>query len=234
MTDDSFLDVFDGAPRRRLSPGECLVTAGAQAAEVFNLVEGMLMVSRVGRDGRRQVLSFLFPNNFVGLSATDTYFFTVEAVTPSVVACRSRRALDDRIAADPLADRAFINMVFRVLENLVDLAYSLGQRTARERLAVCILYLRHRHRLSSGIASDDDPQLTTVDLPMSRSDIADFLGLKKETVSRSFTQLEDQSLIRRIGNHQVQILNLPELRELAGVLDFASPLRIPPNASGVA
>ena len=224
---DVFLDVFDEAPQRRLAAGDILIHEGEPAAEVFNIIEGMLMVSRLGRDGRRQVLSFLFPDNFVGLTATDHYFFTVEAVTDSRVVSRPRQALDERLTADKTADRAFTNMVFRVLENLVDLAYSLGQRTASERLAVFILYLRHRYRLSAGLAEDSDPSLAVVALPMSRIDIADFLGLKKETVSRSFSQLETRGLIERIGSDRVRIRNLAGLRELAGVLDFASPLRMP-------
>lgn len=223
---DVFLDVFDDAPRRQLSPGEALIHAGEEATDVFNVIDGMLMVSRFGRDGRRQVLGFLFPDNFVGLTATDRYFFTVEAVLPSVVAIRNRELLDQRLANDPAAEQAFIAMVFRVMENLVDLAYSLGQRTARERLAVFVLYLRHRYRLSTGVA-DDDSQLLTLDLPMSRTDIADFLGLKKETVSRSFGQLESAGLIERLGSHKLRILDISKLRDLAGVVDFSSPARLP-------
>jgi CRP/FNR family transcriptional regulator len=222
---DVFLDVFDDAPRRELAPGEALIHAGDAAADVFNVMDGMLMMSRFGRDGRRQVLGFLFPDNFVGLTATERYFFTVEAVTPSVVATRSREFLDQRLAGDVVAEQAFVGMVFRVLENLVDLAYSLGQRNARERLAVFVLYLRHRYRLSAGIP-DDNTQLLTLELPMSRTDIADFLGLKKETVSRSFGQLEAGGLIQRLGSQRLRILDLAGLRELAGVDDFASPARL--------
>jgi CRP/FNR family transcriptional regulator len=222
---DVFLDVFDQAPRRQLAPGEVLIHAGEDAADVFNVIDGMLMVSRFGRDGRRQVLGFLFPDNFVGLTATDRYFFTVEAVSSSVVASRSRDYLDQRLAGDPVAEQAFIAMVFRVLENLVDLAYSLGQRTARERLAVFVLYLRHRYRLSTGVP-DDDSRLLSLELPMSRTDIADFLGLKKETVSRSFGQLEGAGLIERAGSQRLRILDIAGLRELAGVADFASPARL--------
>jgi CRP/FNR family transcriptional regulator len=229
--DELFLGVFDQAPQRQLAPGDVLIHEGEPAEEVFNIVSGILMVSRLGRDGRRQVLSFLFPNNFVGLSATDRYFFTVEAVTPSRIVSRPRESLDRRLAADSKADRAFVAMIFRVMENLVDLAYSLGQRTAQERLAVFVLYLRHRYRLSENIADDNDPGLAVVELPMSRIDIADFLGLKKETVSRSLTQLEQKGLIERLGSERVRITDLESLRELAGVLDFASPLRLPPGRS---
>lgn len=222
---DIFLDVFEGAPVRRLRKGETLFHAGAAADQVFNVQSGMLMATRIGNDGRRQVLSFLFRDNFVGLSATDNYFFTVEAVTGAEVVCRPRTALEARLAQDPAAERAFLNMVFRVLENSLDLVYSLGQRTAVERLAVFLLYLRHRQKIAAGLP-ETAAELALVDLPMSRQDIADFLGLKKETVSRSFTQLDLRGLIERPDNLHARITDLPGLRELAGIQDFSSPLRV--------
>lgn len=223
---DIFLQAFDNAPTRQLQPGEALIAAGAPAEQVFNILDGMLMVSRTGRDGRRQVLSFLVRDNFVGLTATDHYFFTVEAVTPSRVACCSRAAFNARLEQDPAAERAFLHMMFRVIEDMLDAIYSLGQRSALERLAVFLLYLRHCRRLADGIAEDLDPALNEVDLPMTREDVADFLGLKKETVSRSFGQLEAKGLIRRYGSHHVHIADLQALRDLAGVVDFAAPRRL--------
>ncbi|MCK6369923.1 MAG: Crp/Fnr family transcriptional regulator [Gammaproteobacteria bacterium] len=223
---DVFLDVFDHAPVRNLQPGEVLIAAGSPADHVYNTLSGMLMLTRTGRDGRRQVLSFLFRDNFVGLTSTDHYFFTVEAVTPARVACCTRQAFNARLERDPAAERAFHNMMYRVLEDMLDAVYSLGQRSAAERLAVFLLYLRHWHRLADEIADDGDPRLNDVALPMTREDIADFLGLTKETVSRSFGALERRGLIRRRDSHQVQIADLGALRELAGVLDFAAPRRL--------
>jgi len=223
---DVFLDAFADAPVRELRPGEVLIAAGAPADKVFNALNGMLMLSRTGRDGRRQVMSFLGRDNFIGLTAGDRYFFTVEAVTQARVACCPRAAFERRLAESPGAERAFLNMTFRVLEDLVDALYSLGQRTALERLAVFLLYLRHNRRLAESVADDGDPALNDVALPMTREDIADFLGLQKETVSRSFSQLEKRGLIRRVDSHRVQLTDLAGLREVAGVLDFASPNRI--------
>jgi CRP/FNR family transcriptional regulator len=223
---DVFLDAFRDAPSRDLLAGEVLIAAGAPAEHVFNIVSGTLMVSRTGRDGRRQVLNFLFRDNFVGLTATDRYFFTVEAVTAARVAICSRVAFNARLERDPAAKHAFINMMFRVLEDMVDVVYSLGQRNALERLAVFLLYLRDWRRQSERFSDDLDPALNDVPLPMSRADIADFLGLKKETVSRSFGQLEQRGLIRRTGIHQVHVVDLTGLRELAGVMDFAAAHRL--------
>jgi CRP/FNR family transcriptional regulator len=229
LPDDLFLDVFNDAPIRTLAPGEVLINAGAPADQVFNIVSGVMRMTRTGTDGRRQVLAFLFRDNFVGLTTTDCYFFGLEAVTDARVACCPRRRLDERLAADPAAERAFMNMMSRVIEDMLDIVFSLGQRTAHERLAVFLLYLRHWRRLTDSIVADDDPLLNNVDLPMSREDIADFLGLTKETVSRSFRELEEQALILRDGSHRTVLRNLSGLRELAGVSDFAAPRRIAPT-----
>jgi len=226
LPNDVFLDVFRGAPTRELAPGEVLISAGQPADQVFNIESGVLMLYRTGTDGRRQVLSFLFRDNFVGLSATAAYFFSVEAVTPARVVVCPRRVLNERLARDPAAEQAFLNMVFRVLEDILDVVYSLGQRTASERLAVFLLYLRHWQRLTEAIADDGHPALRAVQVPMGRADIADFLGLKKETVSRSFRELEEAGLIRRLDSHTVRLDDLPRLRQLAGISDFASPRRL--------
>ncbi|MBM4195609.1 MAG: Crp/Fnr family transcriptional regulator [Gammaproteobacteria bacterium] len=222
---DVFLAAFDRAETRELAPGDVLIAAGSPADHVFNILGGTLMLSRTGRDGRRQVLSFLFRDHFVGLTTTDRYYFTVEAVTAAKVACCSRVAFDAHLSRNPGAERAFLHMTFRVLEDMLDALYSLGQRTALERLAVFLLYLRHARRLAEGLP-DSDRSLAEVALPMTREDIADFLGLQKETVSRSFAQLEERGLIQRAENHRITVRNLPGLRELAGVVDFASPRRL--------
>lgn len=231
LPQDLFLDIFDGAPIRDLEPGEVIISAGEPASQVFNILSGVLRVTRTGTDGRRQVLAFLFRDNFVGLTATDTYFFSVEAVTAAQIACCPRRQLDLRLAQDPKAERAFLNMMFRVVEDILDVVYSLGQRAAIERLAVFLLYLRHWRRLTDNRADDADSALGEVQVPMSREDIADFLGLKKETVSRSFRDLEDRGLIRRLDTHRIRIDDLTGLRKLAGSWDFASPRRLTGTAT---
>jgi len=223
-TTDVFLELFASSPVRELAAGQILVHAGEPVEQVFNVISGTMMISRIGLDGRRQVLSFVFKDHFVGLSSSDSYFFTVEALTDARVSCLSRQVLENHLADNPAAERAFRNVVYRVLESSLDLVYSLGQRTAVERLAVFLLYLRHRQRLALSLP-DDSTQLDNIELPMSRQDIADFLGLKKETVSRSFTQLDNRALIDRPDNLHVLITSLAGLRELAGIQDFASPSR---------
>ena len=171
LPEDVFLEAFARAPTRELAPGQVLLAAGAPADEVFNILDGMLMMSRTGSDGRRQVLSFLFRDNFIGLTTADRYYFTIQAVTPARVACRPRADFESRLLRDPEADRTFRNMTLRVLEDLLDKIYSLGQRTALERLAVFLLYLRHSRRLADGLVEDGSPALGDVSLPMTREEM---------------------------------------------------------------
>ena len=70
LPQDIFLDVFDGAPVRELAPGETLISAGSPADQVYNVLSGVLMMSRTGTDGRRQVLAFLFRGQFLTTATT--------------------------------------------------------------------------------------------------------------------------------------------------------------------
>lgn len=219
--DQRFFKVFDGAPVRELAAGETLVYEGEAAEYVYNSLEGMLMLFRSGSDGRRQVIGYLWPNNFVGLSSLGNYRFSAKAVTPVRVAYRRRDALEKLFREDPTAEHQFINMVFRVLESVLDLLYTLGQRTSVERIAVFLMFLHNRdQRFGHLLENDDEAGHPVLKLPMTRTDIADFLGLKIETVSRGLRKLSDMSLIQLQGSHAVQIVDMDGLASLAGLEDL--------------
>ena len=116
-------------------------------------------------------------------------------------------------------------MVYRVLENSMDLVYSLGQRTAVERVAVFLLYLRNRNKVARNLA-DDSLELAQVALPMSRQDIADFLRAQERNgepqlhpAGRAWPDLPSLITPGRLS------MISPGLRKLAGIEDFSSPLR---------
>ena len=219
--DQRFFAVFDEAPVRELAAGETLIYEGDPADYVYNSLEGMLMLFRSGSDGRRQVIGYLWPNNFVGLSSLGHYRFSAKAITPVRVAFRRRDALEKLFADDPDAEHQFVNMVFRVLEGVLDLVYTLGQRTSVERIAVFLMFLHNRdQRFGHLLETDDSPDAPVLRLPMTRTDIADFLGLKIETVSRGLRKLSDRSLIELQGSHAVRIVDMAGLETLAGIDDL--------------
>jgi CRP-like cAMP-binding protein len=163
----------------------------------FEVVSGVIRTSYLFMDGRRQLIGFFVAGEVFG---ADQGFYKASA---EVV---SERAEVRRVSwGDRTEDERALSHALELVENSILL---LGRRTALSRVAAFVTDLRAR---TGGGQS--------IPLPMSRTDIADFLGLTVETVSRSFSQLIRQRLIARPEAHEVRILDLRKLNALAGA-DF--------------
>jgi CRP/FNR family transcriptional regulator len=149
-------------------------------------------------DGRRQVTGFLSSGDFLGLAARTTYAYSAEAITEGEL-CRFRV---------PDLERLFLEFP-EVRERLYDLANDelaaaqeqmllLGRKTARERVVSFILERIERNQRQG-------ENVEHLELPMNRSDIADYLGLTIETVSRTLTILKDDGLIDLPSPHHITV-----------------------------
>ena len=193
----------------RLAAGATLARAGDPRQFVYTLTEGALRLVRTLPDGRRQITGFVLPGDYVGLTETPRHRHDIEAIGESR-ACRTSiadmRALRERY---PQLERKLMQRTSMELAAAQDAGLLLARLQPSERLAHFLLRLGARGALS-GKAAD------LVQLPMSRGDIADHLGLTMETVSRTFTKLRQQQLIALPQLHKVQILDLAGLQRLAG------------------
>jgi CRP/FNR family nitrogen fixation transcriptional regulator len=151
---------------------------------VYQVISGAVREVRILDDGRRQVSAFHLPGEVFGLECGETHLNFAEAVVASEVALVRRSVLVRAIEADAPAARKLWNMTSRDLLRLQDHLLLLGRKSATERVISFLLRMSARW----GTAAK-------VDLPMSRLDIADHLGLTIETVSRTFTQLERDGAI---------------------------------------
>jgi len=200
-----FLDLFCGealdAPEvlelRRLAaqvylrPRKTIFLEGDPADDVFGVSQGVVRLYKLLPDGRRQILSFALPGDFLGLPLAERRSFSADAVG-EVVLCRfSRGELTRHIRSSPNVMRLLIEFASRELATAQDQLLLLGNGSAEEKVAIFLVNWRDRlTRLS--VFSE------TVPLPMRRQDIADFLGLKLETVSRTLAKLEQKNVIRVI------------------------------------
>ncbi|URD60785.1 helix-turn-helix domain-containing protein [Sphingomonas sp. KRR8] len=195
--------------RVAVAAGETLFHEGDPATQVFNLTGGALRLTRLLPDGRRQVLGFRFPGDFVGIGEHASQPFTAEALQDSSL-CRFSRARFEEFAADyPELGRALFRKATRELAAAQAQLLLLGRKSAPERLASFLLELADRQ------AGADQAQRPFVDLPMSRSDIADHLGLTKETISRLLAQFRAGRLLRLEALNRVELLDRTALRALA-------------------
>jgi len=192
-----------------LTAGAPLFDEGEAAGNVYNVTSGTLKVYKLLPDGRRQVTGFLFPGDFLGLAKQETYAFSAEAVTPCGLCRFPRPKLENLMQRVPKIEQRLLGIASNELVAAQEQMLLLGRKTAREKIASFLLMLskRAQHR---GQAAD--PVL----VPMSRTDIGDYLGLTTETVSRSFTQLKQDGVIQLLPNHQVKLAQREALEDIAG------------------
>ncbi|MFM8800450.1 MAG: Crp/Fnr family transcriptional regulator [Tagaea sp.] len=192
----------------RLEPGATLFQESDPAEHLCNVVEGAVKLYKLLPDGRRQITGFLFPGDFLGVALNKSYAYSAEAMT-NVRLCRfSRNKLEGLLTELPNLERRLLEVAGNELVAAQDQMLLLGRKTARERLASFLLMVSRRAAARGRPASP-------VDLPMSRSDIGDYLGLTTETVSRTFTQLKKQGTIGLPSQSKVDILKRVELEEIA-------------------
>jgi CRP/FNR family transcriptional regulator, nitrogen fixation regulation protein len=187
----------EGAPLgtvRRLGKDEELFAEGDRAAFFYKVVSGALRTYKLLDDGRRQIAAFHLAGDIFGLELGQEHRFSAEAVGPATVVVYRRCGLDALASPDGDLSRQIVAAMMRSLERAQDHMLLLGRKSALEKIATFILDMSER------VAED------AVDLPMSRTDIADHLGLTIETVSRSLTQLEREGVIELPAQRRTIVL----------------------------
>ena len=169
--------------------GKKLFSEREPADAVFGLSQGVVRLYKLLPDGRRQVLAFALPGDFLGMPFAERHNFSADAIG-EVALCRFSRAdLTEFIQSSPNIMRLIVEFAIRELDMAQDQLLLLGNGSAEEKVAIFLVNWRNRlARLS--VFSE------TVPLPMRRQDIADYLGLKLETVSRTLAKLEKKNVIR--------------------------------------
>lgn len=200
---------------RQVEAHRTFIMAGDPADHLFNITEGVVKVYRLLADGRQQVTGFLFKGDFLGLGPESTYAFSAEAVT-RVRYCRFGRGALHRFMDDfPKVEKRLLAMTANELAASQEQMVLLGRKTAREKLASFLVMLSRR---MARLGKRQD----VIALPMSRSDIADYLGLTIETVSRVFTRFKKEGLIELPTTARVRIKDHETLVQLSEGADERS------------
>lgn len=190
---------------RALHTHEHLFVEGERRTHVHLVIGGMVGVYALLADGRRQIVSFAYPGDLIGIDGGDRYRENAEALLPTRVLCVGNGAMDRLIGEQPGFGRALLLRATAELNDTRQRILSLGRRSAIEKLAGFLLR-----------ASERAAGAQVITLPMRRGDIADYLGLTIETVSRNFTRLRVAQVIRLMSHHgEVCILDLDRLEAIA-------------------
>jgi len=192
-----------------VKPGEIILFEGDRAEHVYEVRGGMVRACRLMADGRRHISSFLGEGDLVGLNAASFYPYTAEAVTAATLVRYPRAGLDAMTERSASFARRLLATACRELEAARDQMLLLGRKRAEERIATFLLAMSRR-QIAAGESGDP------LHLPMSRTDIADYLGLTIETVSRTLSQLRRDGVIDLPSTQSVVFRDMEALSDLAG------------------
>ncbi|UUX51996.1 helix-turn-helix domain-containing protein [Nisaea acidiphila] len=191
-----------------LAAGDTIVDEGEPSDFVYTLTSGAVRLYKLLADGRRSVTGFLFPGDFLGVSMQDIYGSSAEAITP-VTLCRFQRTELEALMMDiPTLERRLFARATEEIQLMQEQIVLLGRKTAAERVASFLRSLAQRQEKRHLPANP-------VTVPMTRTDIADYLGLTTETVSRTITQFKTKELISIENGSRIRILDEDQLDDLA-------------------
>jgi CRP/FNR family transcriptional regulator len=192
---------------RTLGKGEYLYHMGDPLSTLYIIRSGSIKTSRLTRDGRIQVIGFHVPGELLGIDAIGESLHPSNAIAleSSTLSEIPYYWLEQLSYKTPSLQRALMQLLSREIVRDEELMVMLGRQNAEARLASCILSLVKR---TNHTAAD-----RRIRLPMSRQDLADHLGLALETVSRLFTRLQAQGILR-VDNRQIQLLDPARLEDL--------------------
>ena len=178
----------------------------AEPAEfIYQIVEGAVRSYKLLSDGRRQIGAFHLPGDIFGLENGNVYRLTTEAIVDTTVWLLKRQSLEDAAEGDASVTHDLLRLTTKHLQHAEDHLLLLGRQTASEKVAAFLCEMDGR--LSSA---------TVMALPMYRRDIADYLGLTVEPISRALSMLRDRGILSFKSQTQREIVLL-DRSKLAGL-----------------
>ena len=205
----NLLTVFRFRPAESLKPGQSLFFEGDPAKHVFAVLEGNLRICRMLPDGRRVIAGFIQAGDIIGVSFKSHHLYSVEAINDVRFRRITRKAFDEELEVTPSLRPAVLTSLCDEIAAAQDQMVLLSCKNAEERLCSFLvkqLQLEHACGQPQGV----------IRLPMTRLDIADYLGMTIETVSRTMTKLIGKGIVEPMGRRGIKVLSRASLAHLAG------------------
>ena len=211
LSTDQLISLSKQASRKHVASGTELIGDRQEAATYANIIAGVVKLTKMMADGRQQIVGLQFAPDFLGRPFRAASDISADAAT-DVNLCSFPKAVIDRMIKDsPGLERKLLEQTLKELDEARDWMLTLGRKTAAEKVA-SFLFL---------IATNIDPEASAdsaqFELPLTRSDIADFLGLTIETVSRQMTGLRKDGIVLIGSGRHVEVPDLAKLAERASL-----------------
>jgi CRP/FNR family transcriptional regulator, anaerobic regulatory protein len=198
---------------RSYQAGQTVIWSGDRMDFVASVVSGVATLSQTMEDGRRQMVGLLLPSDFVGRPGRDSVAYDVTATTDLVMCCFRKKPFEDMMLSTPHVGQRLLEMTLDELDSAREWMLLLGRKTAREKIASLLSIIARR---DASLSLKQGSKRLVFDLPLTREEMADYLGLTLETVSRQISALRKDKVISLEGKRHVTIEDFDALQEAAG------------------
>ncbi len=188
---------------------------------VASVVTGIATLTQTLEDGRRQMVGLLLPSDFVGRPGRSNAAYDVTATTDLVMCCFRKKPFEDIMVTTPHVAQRLLEMTLDELDAAREWMLLLGRKTAREKIASLLAIIARR---DATLRLKATKGAIVFDLPLTREEMADYLGLTLETVSRQISALKRDGVIQLEGKRHVTIPDFDQLLEEAGDDSDGGPL----------
>jgi CRP/FNR family transcriptional regulator len=197
---------------RSFQAGQTVIWSGDRMDFVASVVSGIATLTQTMEDGRRQMVGLLLPSDFVGRPGRSTAAYDVTATTDLVMCCFRKKPFEELILSTPHISQRLLEMTLDELDAAREWMLLLGRKTAREKIASLLAIIARRDVSLNPRAKGP----IVFDLPLTREEMADYLGLTLETVSRQVSALRRDGVISLEGKRHVTVDDFDRLLEVAG------------------
>lgn len=198
---------------RSFEAGQNVVWSGDRMDFVASVVSGIASLSQTMEDGRRQMVGLLLPSDFVGRPGRAIAPYDVTATTDLVMCCFRRKPFEEMMSQTPHVAHRLLEMTLDELDAAREWMLLLGRKTAREKIASLLSIIARR---DTGLKAKSAKGPISFDLPLTREEMADYLGLTLETVSRQMNALKRDGLVELGDKRRVVVPNFDRLVEETG------------------
>ena len=212
LAPEQLVELARATTKRHIAPGSPVAGQSETAERYANILSGVVKLSRKLPDGRQQIVGLQFAPDFLGRPFERQDDSIAEAATEVSVCSFPRTVLERMMREGPGLEHLLLRQTLEELDEAREWMLTLGRKTAAEKVASFLLLIARNIDPGSG----PEGKAAAFELPLTRADIADFLGLTIETVSRQLTRLRSDGVIRIENNRHVSVPNLAVLASRTG------------------
>lgn len=213
MTNEQIAQLNKIAHRRVIPAGRTIMSDQEPVSFFANIISGTVKLTKTTADGRQQIVGLLFPPDFLGRAFSRHNLYFAEAATDVEICVFPNDRFEALVADYPELQHRLFAKTLDELDAAREWMLLLGRKTAEEKVASILLILAERARR---MQHPVDTAAISFEIPLTRADLADHLGLTIETVSRQMTRLRTMHVITTVNSRLITINDMRRLAVLAG------------------